>query len=134
MLTVLDLDPMLQSTGAAWSVAMLWTPSLAILCCRQRGIDPGPISPCSKSLGEIPSGRRTARLAWRIDSCSLRNAALGEDVEGAEPHLVVVLAAVQCIEIGYTIDAKHHRPRRQVLLPYLASRLDYPRAYRSVQL
>ena len=52
MLTVLDFDPMLRSTGAAWSVAMLGHQAFPIPSCRQRGIDPARSPPAQNRSGK----------------------------------------------------------------------------------
>jgi hypothetical protein len=41
-------------------------------------------------------------------------AAFNQDVEGAQLHLVVVLAGVQRVEVGNAIDAEDHRLARRV--------------------
>ena len=55
--------------------------------------------------------------------------ALDEDVEGAEPDLLVVFARMQRIEVGDAVDAQHHRLAidDEPLLPVLERGLDDPR-------
>jgi hypothetical protein len=66
--------------------------------------------------------------ASRAAACADRHR-FDQDVEGAELHLVLVLAAVQGIEVKDAVDAEDHRLtiEDQPLLPSLARGLDNPR-------
>jgi hypothetical protein len=56
-------------------------------------------------------------------------APFNQDIEGAELHLVIVQPAMERIEIGDAVDAKHHRlaVEHEALLADHPSSLDDPR-------
>ena len=70
----------------------------------------GPISPRSNGLTKTSSGRRASwfvvGLAHRQLQLAQIVAAFGQNVEGAELSLVVVLARMQGIEIGDALNAE----------------------------
>src|SRR5215211_5877614 len=71
----------------------------------------GPISPCSNGASWMPSTRRIrARLFFRKCSASDRRVLViaDEDSKGVELDLLVMLAAVQTVEIRDAIDARQY--------------------------
>jgi hypothetical protein len=73
----------------------------------------GPISPRSKGFTKIPSGparQKPLKTCFAEVQRELAKivATFNQDVEGAELHLLVVLAGVQRIEIRDAVDSKDH--------------------------
>ena len=81
---------------------------------------------------KTPSGRRAsrrARLVLRIDSGRPRIVTVHRhDIEGIKLHLAIMLARVQRVEIGNTVDAQHHglTVDHELPMPVLQRGLDDP--------
>jgi hypothetical protein len=78
--------------------------------CRNRS---GPISPCSKSLRNMPSTRRANSRAKLIAHRQRQPpkilAVTHQDVEGVNLDLMIVHPVVQPVEIRNAVDAEQHR-------------------------
>jgi hypothetical protein len=81
-----------------------------------------PISPSREQSGQIGLSRRERQLP-QIFTIQ------GEDIEGIEPHFVVMLAGVQGVEIDDSIDAEYDRfaINDELLVTVLECRVHDPR-------
>jgi hypothetical protein len=73
----------------------------------------GPISPCSNRAMKMPSGRRASSgRGWSFASRQLAQVvAIGrQNIKGVKPHLIIVVARVQPVEIRDAIAAEQHGP------------------------
>jgi len=108
-------------------------PALQDPFCRRRGtgqsdlaalerIDEDALGPAGQQPFEVGLAQVQGQLAQVV-------AALGQDVEGAELHFVVVLARVQVVEVGDAVNAEHDRfaVDDELLDAVLARRLGDPR-------